>query len=40
VSEVASVPLETLDEKKQKLREIIKNYDLNDVFNCNKIGKY
>ncbi|PKC58677.1 hypothetical protein RhiirA1_330292, partial [Rhizophagus irregularis] len=34
-----SVPLETLDEKRRHLREIIKNYDLNDVFNCNEIGK-
>lgn len=32
-------PLETLDEERNKLREILKNYDLNDIFNCYETGK-
>src|SRR6266511_289931 len=31
--EVKSAPLETLDEERKILHKIIKNYDLNDVFN-------
>src|SRR6266496_2091395 len=31
--EAKSIPLETLDEERKILHEIIKNYDLNDVFN-------
>ncbi|GES85996.1 tigger transposable element-derived protein 6-like [Rhizophagus clarus] len=38
--EANSIPLETLEEKRRKLREIIKNYDLNDVFNCDETGLY
>jgi len=38
--EAASAPLENLDEERQKLREIIKEYDLNDVFNCDETGKF
>ncbi|GBC34912.2 tigger transposable element-derived protein 6-like [Rhizophagus irregularis DAOM 181602=DAOM 197198] len=38
--EAVSAPLETLDEERQKLHEIIKDYDLNDVFNCDKTGLY
>ncbi|CAB4413281.1 unnamed protein product [Rhizophagus irregularis] len=38
--EAASAPLETLNEERQKLREIIKDYDLNDVFNCDETGLY
>ncbi|CAB4411416.1 unnamed protein product [Rhizophagus irregularis] len=34
--EANSAPLETLDEERNKLREILKNYDLNDIFNCNE----
>jgi len=37
--EANSAPLETLDEERNKLREIIKNYNLNDVFNCDETGK-
>ncbi|CAB4493489.1 uncharacterized protein OCT59_000586 [Rhizophagus irregularis] len=38
--EAKSAPLETLDEKRKILREIIKDYDLNDVFNCDETGLY
>ena len=38
-NEAASTPLETLDDKRQRLHEIIKDYNLNDVFNCDKTGK-
>ncbi|GBC31133.2 CENP-B homolog protein 2-like [Rhizophagus irregularis DAOM 181602=DAOM 197198] len=38
--EAKSAPLETLEEERRKLREIIKNYDLNDVFNCDETGLY
>jgi len=38
--EAASAPLENLDEERQKLREIIKDYDLNDVFNCDETGNF
>ena len=38
--EAASAPLEILDEERRKLREIIKDYDLNDVFNCDETGEY
>jgi predicted aldo/keto reductase-like oxidoreductase len=38
LGEAASAPLEILDEKRQKLHEIIKEYDLNNVFNCNETG--
>ncbi|PKB96816.1 Homeodomain-like protein, partial [Rhizophagus irregularis] len=34
--EAKSAPLETLDEERDILREIIKDYDLNDVFNCDE----
>ncbi|RIA80592.1 hypothetical protein C1645_838425 [Glomus cerebriforme] len=33
-----SAPLETLDEERGILREFIKDYDLNDVFNCDETG--
>jgi len=36
--EAKSAPLETLDEERKILREIIKNYDLNNVFNCDETG--
>jgi hypothetical protein len=36
--EAKSAPLEALEEERRKLREIIKNYDLNDVFNCDETG--
>ena len=38
--EANSTPLETLEEKRRKLHEIIKDYDLNDVFNCDETGNY
>lgn len=38
--EARSAPLETLDEERGILREIIKDYDLNDVFNCDETGKF
>ncbi|CAB4424685.1 unnamed protein product [Rhizophagus irregularis] len=38
--EAVSAPLETLNEERQKLRKIIKDYDLNDVFNCDETGLY
>ncbi|GBC15082.2 CENP-B homolog protein 2-like [Rhizophagus irregularis DAOM 181602=DAOM 197198] len=38
--EAKSAPLETLDEERGILREIIKDYDLNDVFNCDETGLY
>ncbi|CAB4437326.1 unnamed protein product [Rhizophagus irregularis] len=38
--EAASAPLETLNEERQKLRKIIKDYDLNDGFNCDETGLY
>ena len=38
--EAKSAPLETLDEEREILREIIKDYDLNDVFNCDETGKF
>ena len=38
--ETASAPLENLDEERQKLREIINDYDLNDVFNCDETGEF
>ncbi|GES96528.1 tigger transposable element-derived protein 6-like [Rhizophagus clarus] len=38
--EANSAPLEILDEERNKLREILKNYDLNDVFNCDETGLY
>ncbi|GET62201.1 tigger transposable element-derived protein 6-like [Rhizophagus irregularis DAOM 181602=DAOM 197198] len=34
--EANSAPLETLEEERRKLREIIKDYDLNNVFNCDE----
>ena len=34
-----SAPIETLDEERMKLREIIKEYDLKDVFNCDETGE-
>ncbi|RIA93791.1 hypothetical protein C1645_818870 [Glomus cerebriforme] len=34
MGEAKSAPLETLDEERGILREFIKDYDLNDVFNC------
>lgn len=40
MGEAASAPLETLDVERKKLREITKDYDLNDVFNCDEIGEY
>jgi hypothetical protein len=36
--EAKSAPLETLEEEREILREIIKDYDLNDVFNCDETG--
>jgi hypothetical protein len=30
--------LETLDEERKILHEVIKDYDLNDVFNCDETG--
>ncbi|CAB4487081.1 unnamed protein product [Rhizophagus irregularis] len=36
--EAKSAPLETSDEERKILREIIKDYDLNDVFNCDETG--
>ena len=36
--EPKSVPLEILDEERKILHEIIKNYDLNNVFNCDETG--
>jgi hypothetical protein len=36
--EAKSAPLETLEEERKKLREIIGDYDLNDVFNCDETG--
>ncbi|GET51782.1 CENP-B homolog protein 2-like [Rhizophagus irregularis DAOM 181602=DAOM 197198] len=38
--EAKSAPLETLDEERDILHEIIKDYDLNDVFNCDETGLY
>jgi hypothetical protein len=38
--EAKSAPLETLDEERRSLREIIENYDLDDVFNCDETGKH
>ncbi|GBC33314.2 tigger transposable element-derived protein 6-like [Rhizophagus irregularis DAOM 181602=DAOM 197198] len=38
--EANSAPLETLEEERRKLREIIKDYDLNNVFNCDETGLY
>ena len=38
--EAKSAPLETLDEERKILHEIIKNYDLNDVFNCDETGNF
>lgn len=38
--EAKSAPLETLEEEREKLHEIIKNYDLNDVFNCDETGNH
>jgi Tc5 transposase DNA-binding domain/CENP-B N-terminal DNA-binding domain len=35
-----SAPLETLDDKCNKLHEIICNYDANDVFNCDETGNF
>jgi hypothetical protein len=39
-SEANSAPLEILEEERRKLREIIKDYNLNDVFNCDETGKH
>jgi hypothetical protein len=38
--EAQSAPLETLEEERKILREIISNYDLNDVFNCDETGSF
>ena len=38
--EAKSAPLETLDEERDILREIIKDYDLNNVFNYDETGKF
>src|SRR5688500_13271361 len=35
-----SAPLEILEEEKRKLHEIIKDYDLNNIFNCDETGNY
>jgi hypothetical protein len=34
-----SAPIETLDEERIRLQEVINQYDLNDVFNCDETGK-
>jgi hypothetical protein len=36
--EAKSTPLEILEEKRKILCEIIKDYDLNNIFNCDEIG--
>lgn len=36
--EAKSAPLETLEDERKNLHEIIKDYDLNDVFNCDETG--
>ena len=36
--EAKSAPMETLDEERKILRDIIKDYDLEDVFNCDETG--
>jgi len=36
--EAKSAPLESLEEERKVLREITKDYDLNDVFNCDETG--
>ena len=36
--EAKSAPLETLDEERKNLREIIEDYNLEDVFNCDETG--
>ncbi|EXX77942.1 hypothetical protein RirG_019310 [Rhizophagus irregularis DAOM 197198w] len=38
--EAKSTPLETLDKERGILREIIKDYDLNDIFNCDETELY
>ena len=36
--EAKSTPMETLNEERKILHEIIKDYDLEDVFNCDETG--
>ena len=38
--EAKSAPLEILENERKNLCEIIKDYDLNDVFNCDETGNY
>ncbi|UZO10561.1 uncharacterized protein OCT59_002141 [Rhizophagus irregularis] len=39
-SEANSAPLETLEEERVALQEIIEQYDLCDVYNVDETGKY
>jgi hypothetical protein len=36
----ASAPLEKLDKFRKELQDLIRRYNLDDVFNCDKIGLY
>jgi len=36
--EANSAPLATLDDKRKKLYQLIQNYNLKDVFNCDETG--
>ena len=38
--EANSAPLETLEEERKNLQEIIEQYDLCDVYNVDETGKY
>ena len=38
--EANDAPLSILPEKRAELQELISNFDLNDVFNCDKTGLF
>src|ERR1044072_1590637 len=38
--EVDSAPLDTLSREREKLQQIISNYDANDIFNCDETGLF
>jgi hypothetical protein len=39
-SEAASAPLDDLDTMRNEIRSILKNYDPNDIFNCDETGLF
>ena len=38
--EVSSAPLQNLNEMRKNINEILKEYDPQDIFNCDKTGLF